>query len=188
MKPVQAAELIHLLHAHGQDGLLAELATDAAMYAAPGPKSTRAVEEYYGSQAEIALMGLEWREFENSASTPGVDAALLQILRTLSDPKYMGFVDSTLDSLPGFLGRRSAAPLPQDVATWPKFASLARRLAERLAEMRHDHPSAIAALNAWADALERAIAKREGQRTKSKSASRSQTATTRRTKKKTKWR
>lgn len=183
MKPAQAADLIHLLHAYGQGSVLAELATDAAMYSAPGPRIGGA-----NIQAEIALIGLSRQKFEGSASTAGVDAALLQILRTLSDPKYiMRFVELYFYHFSAFLERRRTAPPPQDSATWPEFSSLARQLAERLAETRHDHPareSAIAALNAWASALEHAIAEKKGQRTKFKSASRSQAATTQRAKKK----
>lgn len=164
MMPVQTAELISLLHAYGQDSVLAELATDAAMYAAPGPKITR-LGLGYGSQAEIALMGLRQRKFEKSASSSGVDAVLLQILRTLSDSKYIGFADEVLFPLSDFLEERSTAPLPQDIATWPDFSSLARRLTERLAKMKKyesERERAIAALNAWADALERAMKKSGG--------------------------
>jgi hypothetical protein len=187
MKPPQAAELIHLLHAHGPGSVLAQIASDADMYAAPGPKYANGQD--YGLQATIALIGLSGRPVIGSDS-PGVNAAFLQILRTLSNQENIGTATETFESLAQFLDRYSKASPPQDAATWPEFTALARRLAGRLANIRDADPdrelliavceSAKTALNSWADALEGAIATSAEHQRKSKSRSRAKTAPNRR--------
>jgi hypothetical protein len=174
MNPFQVAELIHLFHTVGPDTVLAGIAKDAEMYAACGPEFEKS--EVYYSQAEIACLGLTIREIEELPNTPGVDGAILQILRALSASRNIGFSPHSLSRFGNFLRKR---PLPADTSTWPELASLARRLAERFAKIKDSNPkpkvanvavreSNIATLNSWADSLERAIAKREKRLNKSK--------------------
>ncbi len=178
LSPNQACELVHLLHAYGSDTILLKLASDAAMYTAPGPQFSGALS--YISQAQIALLGLAWRassplqRSQNLRISPGVDAAFLHILRTLATSEDL----KTFQNLRGvdFLEIRSQKRLPFNKTTWPEFASLARRLAERLLEALQNDPDwekprdrddlnwekqerdrAIRALISWADSLERAI-------------------------------
>jgi len=109
----------------------------------------------------MALIGLKRRRYEKALASPGVDAALLQILRTVSDSKDIALTIN-LATISQVLLSRSEADPPQDVTTWPEFASLARQWAERLAKRKGDEPEgeAIDALDSWADLLERAIAAR----------------------------
>ena len=90
MTPLQAAELILILHAHAPDTVLAEITFDADMYVPPCPNG---FPWGSGSQEEIASLALrgkvqliastiswtrQWR-----VGSQGFDMALLQVLRTL---------------------------------------------------------------------------------------------------------
>ncbi len=189
MNPGQAAELIHLLHAHGRGNVLAEIASDTDMYAAPRPELAKPT--VHGSQAEVALIGLSHRSIRQS-DLPDIDTAFLQVLRTLSDPKNsLASGQEFLISIPMVLEKRGKEGPPQDAATWPEFASLARGLLERLAKIKvrdpdPDREGAIAALNSWAESLERAIGARARQQTKPESKLRGKTANKRAPKKKPK--
>jgi len=152
MKPRQTAELSVLLHLFAPDSVLAEMASDAEMYSAPGPGGD--------SQAILALCAaLELSPRTRSRSPmPGLDAALLSILRALSKTRsWDPFATRTLaDSLK----RRSLAALPQDVETWPEFVRLAGQLACCVRTDPLWGERAAEALTAWADRLERAISER----------------------------
>jgi hypothetical protein len=167
MSPMQVTELLWCLHAYGPDKVLTEMAMDADMYVSAGPKLANGV--VYGFQAEAALGGLGGRMFEGGKSSPGVDAAFLQILRTFADAEMTTSEQLFVYYVLSFLSKYSKKGPPQDVETWPEFVSLARRLAERLVGLKNS--SSANALNTWADSLDRAIAARAGQRTKSRTKS-----------------
>jgi hypothetical protein len=180
MKPVQVTELIFLLHAFGPEHILAEMALDTSMYAASGLKFENG--EYFNLQAEIALAALAIRQIDATASSSGVNAALLQILHILLISEKFTFWIVFNDTGTSSLKNLSTLPPPEDISTWPEFASLARRLAERFAEIKDTEleretvklearDPTVAALNFWADSLDRAIAEREKQQTQSKEKS-----------------
>lgn len=73
MTPLQMCELSHIVHCHGSEAVLVAMASDAEMYAAPGPKFRH--ESNYGSQGEVAVLGLSSRAIRSD--TPGVAAAFL---------------------------------------------------------------------------------------------------------------
>ena len=172
MRPAQLTELLVLLHAYGSDTVLEEVAMDADMYAAPGPQFGSGVS--CSSQAEVALMGLEMRQLERGRSSPGVDATLLQILRTLVDVDEINSHTDFHYCVFSFLAQYRQADLSKDAATWSEFSSLARRLAQRFAGTKGRNPriaNTINALNAWADSLDRAIAAKAKPQTKPKAKS-----------------
>jgi hypothetical protein len=160
MNPGQTVELVLLLHWHGPDAVLNEMASDADLYSALAPLS-------FPSQAVVALIGLSARKFDNAASSDGVDRALLQILRALSKIENFG----TETNVPpivvaNLMTKRTQAPLPRDFSSWSEFALLSRGLAARLANMKTPgvgRERAITALNSWADLLQRAIDARSKQ-------------------------
>lgn len=144
MSPFQVAEAMHLLHLYGSDDVLAQLAQEPDLYELPGPRSDPTYK--YDSQAEIALIGLQYRG-EGSPGrlgSPGVDAALLRTLSVLCQQEIM--TDR------GVIHRIGSefmnGEYPGDPASWPLFASLARRLADRLAD--------DVGLRRWADSLDTA--------------------------------
>ena len=186
MRPNQVSELILLVHAYSPDTVLAEMASDNDVYKAPNARSFRG--QAYVPHAAFALLGLSMRTLEEPSTSPGIDATFLQILRTLTELKN-GADLAQYSNLTTFLEWRSKAPLPQEAATWPKFASLARCLAIRLAKMKSQDPdreSAINALNSWADTLERAIATKAREQTTSESQFNPKTPTKRSVKRNTK--
>ncbi|MCP4694233.1 MAG: hypothetical protein GY859_39735, partial [Desulfobacterales bacterium] len=81
MNPVALCELIYFLHRSGPDSNLMEIASRSELYSAPGPDFGAGVN--YGSQAEVALIGLCDR-LRILPDSPGIDAAFFQILRTMS--------------------------------------------------------------------------------------------------------
>jgi hypothetical protein len=174
LNPFQIAELVYLLHAHSLDAILMEMAVDKDLYRSSGPRYPDGYDNNYNSQSAIAFFGLGMRspgQFEQSLSSPGVDNALIQILRVLTAVEHP--VKTWLnDVVADFLEERSKASLPHDRKTWSEFASLTRQLAEQLsALLRKDRSErdekqgrAVSALNSWADTLERAIAKEAKQR------------------------
>ena len=183
MNSIQISELIHLLHSFAPDTVLAEMASDTDMYTAPGPTFETGS---YGSQAEVALIGLSHSAIVERPNSPGFNAALLQVLRALVNSKSIRFDLGFSISILSLLERLGKPPLPQDAPTRLEFASLARRLAEPLVETRDPDPEreqAINALNSWANLLERASGKRAKQQTRPKSKPKSK-ATASQTKKK----
>lgn len=152
MTPLQMCELIDILHHRGSDAVLAAMASDAAMYAAPGPRFAH--ETNYGSQAEIAVFALSNRAIQSDA--PGVFAAFLRILRVFST---LGIgVSRGYSALQHLIMQRRAHLLQQDAAT-PLLASLARQVAQRFALQEANtlgRKVCITALNTWAEALENA--------------------------------
>ena len=186
MKPMQVTELIALLHAYSPATLLTKMAMDADMYASPGPELTT-TGATYSSQAEVAWLGLAMRDYKGARSWRGVDVALLQILRTLSNARNIGYSNDFLYHIGTLVELVRGAAAPLNAATWPTFVSLARRLAERLAGLKRDsHPTkeAIDALNSWADSLEHTIAAQVTQQPKSRSKSTSKSTSKRTTRKK----
>jgi hypothetical protein len=172
MNSMQLTELLFLLHVYGSDAILTEIAMDASIYTAPGLKFGYGTD--YGSQAMVALEGLAERQSRGRRNTPGVDIALLRILRALADAEEVCFHPMLWYRSRHFLHQYSQKGPPQDVATWPEFASLARRLSERLTEMKGSDPEiagAIRTLNTWAGSLDRAIAARARKQTTSRTKS-----------------
>lgn len=150
--------MVLLLHYHGPDEVLAEIANSTKIYTAPGPKFA---DDAYGSQAEIALIGLSNREIEKTTSSSGFETALLGILRVLLNSTGINLHDFQF-SIGTLLTKEW---LPQDAAVRPEFASLARRLAKHLenikpvkSKSKSFMPSVtgnlIESLNSWADLLE----------------------------------
>jgi len=88
MNSIQISELIHLLHSFAPDTVLAEMASDTDMYTAPGPTFETGS---YGSQAEVALIGLSHSAIVERPNSPGFNAALLQVLRALVNSKSIRF-------------------------------------------------------------------------------------------------
>lgn len=160
MNPFQLCELIHILHAHGSPNALNQMATQAALYSAPGPKFSS--ELSYVSQAEIALQGLSTRSGRKPAST-GELKVLLQILRTLCSTDMSQAWDRLAFSIFSLLDRRAKIYVLQDNITQLEFASLARQLANNLASQPDTHyqdmKRACSALNEWATSLERKATK-----------------------------
>lgn len=163
LHPAPMAELVHLVHRHGPDVLLSELARDADMYAAPGPQFPGVD---YDSQAEVAFAALKSRGPEDWAEVPaGFGAALLRVLRQLSQQADLSRSPLYFIVLPDFTRAPPRAPEPEEVETWLTLASLARRLANRIAAL--DTPQGrlpsetgrtISRLNSWAAWLDRAVA------------------------------
>ena len=151
---MQVTELIHLSHRSGSDEVLLEMTTIPDIYAAPGPKFGEF--EDYATLAEIAFIGLAGREIEVASGSPGFEAALLKTLRRIPDhEKFFITFPMYVDMLFGILLKNSWHP--QDIAARLEFASLARRLARRLEEIKERsfrRKQAIKALNDWADQLE----------------------------------
>jgi hypothetical protein len=154
INPWQTFELVLLLHWHGPDAVLNEMASDADLYSAQAPLSIP-------SQAAAALIGLSLRKFDNAPSSDGVDRTLLQILRALSKIENFGTETSVpLIAVANLINKRTQAPPPRDFSSWSEFALLSGELAARLANM--ETPSigredAITALNSWVDSLQRAM-------------------------------
>jgi NACHT domain-containing protein/NACHT conflict system protein len=125
LTPVQISELVHLIHLHGPDSALLEVAADNALYGSPGPRFRGGVEEY-SSQAGIALIGLGMRSISFIGS-PGVDAAWLRILEILTTrPQHRR--DFAFLDIERLLFKEKRARLPKSRSRWPHYASLARQV------------------------------------------------------------
>ncbi|MCH7814660.1 MAG: hypothetical protein IID40_11640 [Planctomycetes bacterium] len=161
----QLTELMYLAHANAPDDVLADLARQPDLYTAAGPKFLGGLT--YTSQAEIALIGLGQRGDARRMKSAGSAAAMLQILRTLVELGSGKFMWTW--PIASVVGRLEKT-VPHDPETWPEFKSLATRLAKRIREEpRHrTNDEAFHALNAWADRLETAIAKRDRDKQKRK--------------------
>jgi hypothetical protein len=135
MTPFQAGEVIHLLHLCAPSQILKEVATNVALYAAPGPKLPQHI---YASLAEVAAEGLKTRLLETRETgkeeaqldLAGPDAAGLQIMRTILLPDYPTNQQNT--ALTRFLLERSRFAPPEDRLTRREFAALAEQLAGKL--------------------------------------------------------
>jgi hypothetical protein len=132
MSSLQASELVLLLHLYGSDPMLAEVATFQDLYASPGPNFDYG--NAYGSQAEIALIGLSARN-NPKLGMHGFDMAFLQILRTLSRQKTDPSTAEPFYRLPRILRVDKETLLPHDMTTWPEFSALAQGLTARLARV-----------------------------------------------------
>lgn len=171
MKYFQAAELLYFLHSNGPDVLLAEIATNPDLY------TTVETTESRFPLASMALAGLSQRKISSLGSS-GVDATLLQIFRDLANQEDFRF--AFVIDVSSLLSQQGRTHFPQETATWAEFVVLARRLAEGLASYESEeaipplfpgYKSSLGALNTWADSLEAAIAEREKQQYKPKTAS-----------------
>lgn len=179
MSPIQLSELFHLLHRHGSAGALAKFSSDRDLYAAPGPKFSAKVE--YNSQAEIACLGLSSRlrplkhesrrrKTVSLEEMQSFDRTFLQILRTL--PVQEKIHSQAIGAFAQFLFDRSQRPLPQDTSSWTEYATLSRRLADRLMTIPDQalpphttvkkKESIIGQLIAWADSLDQTATTRTG--------------------------
>lgn len=178
LTPNQVAELVHLLCYHGSGDILAEIANDMDLFAAPGPKFGEDAE--YAVQGEIALIGLSAR-LPKQERTVIFDFALLQALRS---------IDAVFSQLPRFVIAHVCENLfgdedyvPARAEDWLEFAALARRLARR---QMNDEESRKGRqiLNAFAERLESRMA--EGGQAKGKAVSGSKKEPAKKRSKKTK--
>lgn len=158
MSTFQLAEIIHVLHLRCPDEVLSELAAAPDIYEAPGPGFSSHSRAAYGSQAEIALIGLENRQMEVSEGLAGFETALLRILCTLVDKKNISqFTFFSIDGLIKTLLKMKW--LPQDVAARLELVSLTRRLVQLVPKKGKIGPmltprKVTALLNSWVAWLE----------------------------------
>lgn len=157
MAPLQAAELVCLIHKYASDNLLAEVALEADIYATGVEAGLR----YNGTY--MALIGLSSRKLGKASSLRAVDAAFLQILRTLA--KYSFAIPINYDELARFLKRRSVTNLPHDATTINEFMSLLRQLAHAMLKLDVDLDT-VHTLRSFADSF----ASRPGETTSDKLA------------------
>lgn len=153
MHPIQLGELVHLLHQHGSAKSLMQLARIPELYSAPGPTFGPG-RPAYGSQAEIALMGLLGRDLK-SPPTQAWELAVLEILRVLSKAN-LGDQNGFIFSLTRVLERFVTIPPPRDPDLRLEYMKLARKLAGK-PELRKLQQSSkvVDLLNEWADSLGR---------------------------------
>jgi len=176
--PYEIGDVIYLLHSLAPDAVLRARALDDEIYTSPGPKFRG--RERYITQAEVAILALSTRWL----GMPSIDAAFLQILRTISKARRVG--SQARRNIAQFLAN-NRHQLPNDSAIWPEVAILLRQLITRLGYSTvkvtagQKPESRTKAINVWADALEQAIAERAKQKPASKSKA---TKTTKRTSKK----
>ena len=95
MRTMQLSELLALLHMYGSDAVLAEIALDTDIYTHLG--LSLKVEWIMARRQRLLYIGLRLRS-EERRSAPGIDTALLQILRALVDAERSGFSSSCLAS------------------------------------------------------------------------------------------
>ncbi|MCH7736588.1 MAG: NACHT domain-containing protein [Chloroflexi bacterium] len=149
----QTTELVYLIHAYAPDDVLAALPNETELYESPGPNfESSYATDAYESQAEIAWVGLQARP--NFMGAPGVDAVMLRVLHVLADERIpLGGKNFIMHEI----GRRGfedrGYPLIKD--SWPLYASLIRRIVDRLTSSNFkDHQEIIPGLRRWARALE----------------------------------
>ncbi len=160
LNPFQTGELIHLAHACLPDRVLAQVC-DKRLYAANGPAFRR---EGYGSQAEVALLGLVNRRGQRPQDKAArvfseeFDAALLNILEALSESPRLG--PTVGNSLRELIPARRGAAAPKTSSACRRFALASRKLAAKLTALQQQRfQTSIDALGAWADSLERVMGK-----------------------------
>lgn len=172
MNPLPLAELVHLLHAFAPERVLAQITTNPALYESRGPEFTPAT---YKSQAAIALIGLELR-VQNMPASPAVQQALLQALRVITRTEDVEMLIEMRYSIGAFLARMGPDQVRWDPGVSKELAALARQLAQRPKENWGQHPHAedpVAALNTFADSLDRATAEKSAKpKAKKKAAGR----------------
>lgn len=130
--PGPLLELVYLAHRHAPDSLLLELSKEKQLYQ---------LDATFATQADWAFLGLHRR---GELGAPGLDASLMSTLRVLSS-KGLRLVELKEIRFRG---------LPLDIESWPEFAVLARRVAERADQPWH-HRSTRPAFQTWASVIER---------------------------------
>jgi hypothetical protein len=153
MHSMPLSELVHLLHWHGSDQSLMELAGIPELYSAPGPAFYREQPHIYQSQAEIALIGLSQRPL-GGAPTQAWKLALLHILQVFSEAET-GITPESLFPLTNVLKRIITLSPPSDPGLRREYMNLARELARKM-ELRKLEQFVVAVdlFNKWADSLE----------------------------------
>jgi NACHT domain len=169
--PSQTAELVLLVHAHGPDAVLNEIATDSELYFASAPVTL----SEWRTQGVLALLALacgaelgehrdKWYDIwrQESLGLPGSENAFIQILRSLTGPmRVIGY--ASFGPFGQALVARTQGPRPHDLEVAREFASLSRTLAKQYSDVTAGWPpkevSVSKVLNAWAESLEEAIAK-----------------------------
>ncbi|HWT00424.1 MAG TPA: NACHT domain-containing protein [Pyrinomonadaceae bacterium] len=173
LTPVQACELIYLTHRHGEDNILAEIATELDMYEAPGPRFGDDV--FYETQAEIALLGLSIHlnaGGQQEHNSIGAENALLQILRVISRQEKLD--DFCLYELISIFGRGGVLQYPKNVKTWREFISLTQQISARFEkgkefDLSSTNTEVSIVLRNWAARLQRAMKGTPEQKVKSSS-------------------
>ncbi|UCH96798.1 MAG: NACHT domain-containing protein, partial [Candidatus Aminicenantes bacterium] len=133
MNPIQLTELLILLHKSSSDNVLNEIAKKYEIYEAPGPKFQEG--EQYGSQAEVALIGIKLRlDNLDKRLLPGegFEMVLVKILNSLfnSSQIYDRFFFYRVNRiLKKFL---KIEWIPTKVITPLELAALVRKLAEKI--------------------------------------------------------
>ena len=130
MSPFQLTELVYLIHAHAPFQILVKIAEKDAIYRAEGPKFSRG--ENYGTQAEIALLGLGRRTLRIP------DAVILKVFRVFTEHS-----DNTVDDSFFHFGSGLRDFIPREAATARELLVLLRGLSERLREERHERHSGL---------------------------------------------
>ncbi|KOP24520.1 hypothetical protein AMR41_20565 [Hapalosiphon sp. MRB220] len=158
MTPMQISELVHLLHRFAPDEMLTKIARNLDLYSSAGPHfDGNGITYFY--QAEIALIGLGRRDF-NQSSSEGFKASLRRVIHALFNVESLSW-----ESLHSFQNLLLEKRDEISISTWnlyekQEFAFLARQLADHLNTIKlQESPSefresAITALNHWADLLE----------------------------------
>ena len=157
LSPVQIFEVLHLIHSHGTDEWLAEVAVDSDLYESPGPHFGTGFG--YETQAEIASFGLARKLTQEQGQTgPGLERALLQVLRVILQQSIVQ--PRVFHNLQRLFHEASALKYPIDPKSWPEFISLTRQLADAIekAEQAESKQPAwkldSAIVRRWADRLE----------------------------------
>ena len=158
LHPNQMTELVCIMHGHAPESLVASLAADAEMYAAPGPKLGSKV--FYPTQAGVALEALALRAQREGKSC---DFALLRVLRSLAGRPRISFF-LLLRWLPLAAMPRGSFYLPQDPAHWAELASVVRSILDLPLEEEGHEPvhqrnvdQARDQLRSWAGSIEQEI-------------------------------
>lgn len=156
MTPFQVGELVLLIHFLGSDSLLLKMAKDAEIYNTPGPNFFNTYR--FCSQAEIAILGLSYRftAMGSSMKTNVLDAAFLQCLNVFVNSKFN--MATLCLRFPTFIRNRTKLPLPMDETTWQKFASMSRKLINRLKKYGVVSRKSVEELTVWVVKLEKALA------------------------------
>ncbi|MDZ8089178.1 MAG: NACHT domain-containing protein [Nostoc sp. DedQUE12b] len=155
--PFQLSEIIHLLHKYAPDEILAEMAKITDLYISVGP-AFRNSQVYY-SQAEIAFIGLLYRDFAKRQVAEGFAAVFRIVISVLCNSENLSW--STLHAFESLRGRGlTELSTLQNPETNQEFALLARKLATHLKSVKMEkepipiRERAIKALNNWANLLE----------------------------------
>jgi hypothetical protein len=132
LNSLETAQLMALIHSASGEEQLEALAHRKDIYSAPGPPCQFHVSwgrafllgGTFASQSEIALIALAET---HKLGTPGVDAAMLQTLRSLrQNPPLLGATQFALQEW-------EVDQVPADRNAWPEFARLMRDVREQMA-------------------------------------------------------